>query len=66
MLDKETVTIQAIYETEMDKDLKLDQKETMSREIDPFLECVDRAKEHLEDKDVKECFDKVQILKKDL
>lgn len=53
MLDKETVTRQAVFESEVDQ------------KMDQFFECVDRAKKYVEDKTVKECFDRVQRLKKD-
>ncbi|MBS3782132.1 MAG: hypothetical protein KGY66_04520 [Candidatus Thermoplasmatota archaeon] len=58
MLDKETVTIRAIYESEKDREPGLNQ-------IDVFQECVERAKDHIEDERVKECLDRAQRLKSD-
>ncbi len=65
MLDKDTVTRQATYKTKMDQGTELDKKSKKSQEIDSFLECVDKAKEYVDDENVKECFAKAQRLRKD-
>jgi len=62
MLDKETVTRQAIYQTNMDDGS--DQGSRMCQKIDAFLECVERARDYVEDESVKECFDKARRLKR--
>jgi len=63
MLDKETLTRQARYEPKIDRKPKEVQ---MDQEIDPFLECLEKAKKHVDDERVKKCFARVQRLKKDL
>ncbi|MFW5946621.1 MAG: hypothetical protein ACOCSJ_02560 [Candidatus Natronoplasma sp.] len=64
MLDKETVTRQAIYQTKMDQKSESDQKSKMGQKIDTFLECVERAKDYVEDESVRQCFEKVRRLKR--
>jgi len=63
MLDKETLTRQARYEPKTDRKLE---KVQVDQDIDPFLECLEKAKEHVHDESVKECFARVQKLKEGL
>lgn len=65
MLDKDTVTRQATYKIEMNQEPELDQKPRKNQKTDSFQECVNKAKEHVDDESVKECFDKAKRLKRD-
>jgi len=63
MLDKETLTRQTRYEPKIDRKPKEVQADQY---MDPFLDCLEKAKKHVDDESVKECFARVQKLKKDL
>jgi len=65
MLDKDTITRQVMYDTSMNLAEEVNKKPRKDQTIDPFMECVDRARNHVEDEKVRECFDKAQKLKKD-
>lgn len=65
LLDKETVTRQSIFESEIDRRPESEQEVRPKVNIDQFLECLEKAKKHVEDESVKECFDKAQRSQKD-
>ncbi len=63
MLDKDTLTRQVRYEYQLERkpeEVQVDQERV------PFFECLEKAKEHVDDENVKECFARAQKLKKDL
>lgn len=56
MLDKETV---------QRKNNRDDIEKTSVNNDPQFVECLERAKKHIEDENVRECFDRAQRLKED-
>lgn len=66
MLDKETLTRQAITETKMDQEPKVNREPRTDQEMGLFLECLGKARVRIEHESVKECFYRAQGSIKDL